>query len=114
MPNFTDRIIQGAGSRGVIGSYLSESLPNIVGDFKAWNDSSSTKTDFGAIAGKVSGVFSSTTGYRSLAVKPIDITPDNAASCTSVAFNANKSNAVYKDKAYVQQSALCMNIIIKY
>lgn len=31
LPNFNDRVIQGAGTRGSVGTYKAESLPNISG-----------------------------------------------------------------------------------
>ena len=31
LPNFQDRVIRGSGTRGTVGTYKAESLPNITG-----------------------------------------------------------------------------------
>lgn len=91
-----DRVLQGAGTRGSVGTTLNESLPNIKGEHNAysWSD------------GNTNGAFSSTpntsnvlasgssTGYNSVRFK----------------FNANDSSSTYQDDAPVQQDAYLVNI----
>ena len=83
------------------GDFGAESLPNITGTAASWHDSDTDRTDFGAISGKVTGAFTSRTGYRNKSVNETSITADNAASCTMLGFDASRSSSTYKSGAKV-------------
>lgn len=96
----TDRVLQGAGTRGAVGSTVNESLPNITGTSPsgAYWLASSTDLSTGSfyrndikqgnsVAGQVSQTYS-----------------------TEINFDASRSNSTYQDDAPVQQDAYIVNI----
>ena len=107
MPNFTDRVPQGAGSRGGVGAYPAERLPNITG-------STYMSNAHGALQGisRYTGCFSAE-DYGGFEF------PDGGAdlagnSPRKLIINASLSSSVYKDGAPVQQAATVVNFCIRY
>lgn len=102
MPNFVDRIPQGTGSRGAVGAYIAESLPNIIGEMY----SGGIITTY-----NVSGVF-----YGSRNGGGNGGTHNSVINSQTqyTVFNARNSSSVYKDKAPVQQDATVVNFCIRY
>jgi F0F1-type ATP synthase membrane subunit b/b' len=94
-----DRVLQGAGSRGAVGSTLEESLPNIKGS--AVNSVVAYGTNQnGAIKVNVDNDVYRVSSNTSSEIKL------NA----DLSFNASNSNAVYQDNAPVQPAAYLVNI----
>lgn len=95
-------MIQGSGTRGNVGTYKTESLPNITGTIDQWIVGSGGLNN--------AGVFSTTTskgegnylggGQHTNSQVPI--------------FNANASSSIYQNGAHVQQNALLIQCCIKY
>ena len=92
-----DRVLQGAGTRGSVGSTLNESLPNIKGSFTADRD----------FVTSVSGCFKkgtrSGTGYNTGGTS-------SSSSTNVLNYNASESSSTYQDNAPVQQDAYLVNI----
>ena len=90
-----DRVLQGAGTRGVVGTTLNESLPNITGVFTSGNN--------GWENGTGTGAFSSTSdiGFH-FAGSP--------GGGKGIIFNASNSSSTYQDDAPVQPDAYLVNI----
>lgn len=106
LPNFQDRVIQGSGTRGSVGTYKTESLPNITGDVYSTNryipnDSINAR-----------GVFSYLNQYH----EPFGSVSSYEANSkfSSIGFNASWSSSVYQNSAPVQQNALLIQCCIKY
>ena len=99
MPNFQDRVIQGSGTRGNVGDYIAESLPNIIG--KTGNVLSTSN--------QAEGCFTDTTYITGI---NYDTSPSVYA--RTINFDASQSSSVYQNNVPVQQNALCLNIVIKY
>lgn len=102
-----DRVLQGAGSRGAVGSTLEESLPNIIGHVKSITISTSQSTKVDDI--NKSGVFEKSKGII------LKISPQNTTNATwtresDIQFNASRSSSIYKDNAHVQPSAYLVNV----
>lgn len=86
----TDRVLQGAGTRGSVGTTVNESLPNIKGDLNI------------AVRGHTaSGAFYNTNSGKVASV---------GASNEGTAFSASLSSSTYQDNAPVQQNAYLVNI----
>lgn len=86
-----DRVLQGAGSRGAVGTTVDESLPNIKGNFNtsdAWGGT---------------GAFTITgdKGYDPASTR---------RNYTKVQIDASKSSSTYQDGAPVQQNAYLINV----
>lgn len=99
-----DRVLQGAGNRGAVGSNLEESLPNITGSVGVFQ--TTAKPDGGGVLTTSTGAFTSSTESASTA---------SGAEGTfyargTVSFNASDSNATYQDNAPVQPDAYLVNI----
>ena len=95
LPNFVDRIPQGAGSRGTVGTYIAESLPNVKG--------------YGHMIDGGSGCF--TTGEISKFIRGGDTA---AYQCRNITFDASLSSSTYQDNKPVQQDATVVNFCIRY
>lgn len=107
LPNFGDRVIQGSGTRGSVGDYKSESLPNITG-------TTGFARDVGG-GGWVSthnprGCFyqASTNAGNGLGSSHTDVTAG------VLGFAASNISSTYQDKAPVQQAATVVNFCIRY
>lgn len=101
LPDFQDRIPQGAGSRGSVGTNLNESLPNITGTTLEAKDSGSFTYSSGAFAfEKAAG--GSTNGFGGSEIYG------------KGSFSASRSSSTYQDNSPVQQDAVCVNFCIKY
>lgn len=90
-----DRVLQGAGTRGVVGTTLNESLPNIKEDGKIQVGDRGTLSSTGAFYSN---------GYTSNAY--------NGGTVTSpfLSFDASRSSSTYQDNAPVQPDAYLVNI----
>ncbi len=90
----SDRVLQGAGTRGSVGDTLNESLPNITGEFGALNNTNVQPTgcfDYG------------TTSTRNQAGA-------TAIPANGITIDASRSSSTYQDNAPVQQDAYLVNI----
>ena len=94
VPNFTNRIPQGSGSRGAVGAYLAERLPNITGSF-ATDGGSSARDCFYLIGTSVPYSGGDSDGEM-------------------VGFDASRSSSTYQDNAPVQQAATVVVFCIRY
>ena len=94
VPNFTNRIPQGSGSRGTVGTYLSESLPNISGQFDSYS-------------AKATGAFKALNALMGNLNAQVPY-------LYAKEFDASLSSEVYKDNAPVQPAATVVNFCIKY
>lgn len=92
-----DRVLQGAGTRGVVGTTLNESLPNIKGGI------ASNGNYAGLRSGKPYGAFTQTSGTGGLA-------GENYANARGFDFDASRSSSTYQDNAPVQPDAYLVNI----
>lgn len=92
----TDRVLQGAGTRGSVGNTLNESLPNIKGGFLAYTYS----------GGSASGVFTS------FVSNPNQLTAGSTSNVNydQFTFDASTYSSTYQDNAPVQQDAYLVNI----
>ena len=99
LPDLTDRVLQGAGLRGVIGTELNESLPNIAGYAVSSDRLSSDLIPYDS-SGTLIGYPSSSTSRAQSTVR-------------RGVFSASNVNSTYQDNAPVQQDALCIVYIIK-
>lgn len=92
-----DRVLQGAGTRGVVGATLNESLPNITGSIGPVNPGSSGTVGatgaFSRTSAETSNGSSSTFGNRSY-----------------LDFDASRSSSTYQNNAPVQPDAYLVNI----
>jgi hypothetical protein len=92
-----DRVLQGAGTRGAVGSEIDESLPNIrasINDYwnkTGLNPSSNSAIYFGPSSNKLPGTASS-------------------GGFTGLYFDASRSSSTYQDNAPVQQDGYLVNI----
>lgn len=104
MPNFNDRVIQGAGTRGNVGTYKTESLPNITGKTASsisqgglnWNSN-------GALYGSRTN-----NGYVN------NNFATNYNLNDTINFDASLSSSTYQNSAPVQPNALLIQCCIKY
>lgn len=98
MPNFQDRVIQGAGTRGNVGTYKAESLPNIRGRLHL---------GYGGDR-DCSGAFINPEKNDS------NFPSESNAFGWRLYFSANASSLTYQDGAPVQPNALLIQCCIKY
>ena len=98
----TDRVLQGAGTRGSVGTTVNESLPNITGTFGA----SFTQGNF---FNRGSGAFGSYRENNINTTVPQDSTAQYSNN-NMWDFDASRSSSTYQDNAPVQQDAYIVNI----
>lgn len=94
LPDFRDRVIQGSGTRGGVGTYKAESLPNITGSLP--------------IVCSAGGAFiftGSETNYGFTTSYP---------NSTHIEIDASRSSSAYQNGVPVQQNALLIQCCIKY
>ena len=107
LPNFIDRIPQGKGSRGDVGTYLSESLPNITGStyIKEAHGNCQGLTNYtGCFSAEDSGALEFANGGG-----------DAAGNLPrKLIINASRSSSTYQNNAPVQQEATVICFCIKY
>lgn len=97
LPNAVGRYAAG----GTVGTYVSESLPNITGNISGIRNLYNTGTT-------VSGAFSKTSHQN-------DITGNNLAQTAyDLSFNASRSSSAYQDKAKVRPDSFYVAYYIKY
>lgn len=94
-----DRVLQGAGTRGAVGTTVNESLPNITGNM---NESISTTVNGDTT--NTDGCFAWVSGgYKATA-------PNIATGNKKLSFDASRSSSTYQNDAPVQQDAYLVNI----
>lgn len=98
LPDFRDRVIQGSGIRGNVGTYKNESLPNITG-VVAFSD---------ARVNYISGAFTA----RSIGAANSAYSGNTQQYVAD--FSAGNSSATYQNGAPVQQDAALILCCIKY
>ena len=107
LPNFGDRVIQGSGTRGSVGDYKSESLPNITG-----TTGFARNTSGGGWVGTYgpNGCFyqASTNTGHGLGSSQTTVTAG------VLGFAASNISSTYQDNAPVQQAATVVNFCIRY
>ena len=98
----TDKVLQGAGTRGSVGTSLDESLPNIKGKFGSWDN----KSNYGWNMGE--GCFAREQGTSSYRYS--SVSESNSDVAIKMTFEASRSSSTYQDDAPVQQDAYLVNI----
>lgn len=101
MSNFQDRVIQGSGTRGTVGTYKEESLPNITGTWAGIYNSI-------GLSGAVNGNFSTSSIY------PESVSVNSTGVYSLFNIDASRSSSTYQNNSYVQQNALLIQCCIKY
>ena len=91
-----DRVLQGAGTRGTVGSEIDESLPNIKGGFVAYKWATSP-TFSGAI-------------YQSEIASNMAMNGGTTVGQATQNLDASRSSSTYQDNAPVQQDGYLVNI----
>lgn len=101
----TDRVLQGAGTRGSVGSTVNESLPNITGNTITSTVSNSPEGGSTVHTNTVDGAFRKGNAFNSM-------NGGNAMTMTSYAgtFDASRCSSTYQNNAPVQQDAYLVNI----
>ena len=98
-----DRVLQGAGTRGAVGTELAESLPNITGNS-------------GTMSGTTTGGTSGQNQFGALSIEKGASSNGATHSAASgnipyaVTLNASNSSSTYQDNAPVQPDAYLVNI----
>lgn len=90
-----DRVLQGAGTRGTVGTTINESLPNIKGNLG---------TNWQTALGGLSGAFYTNPNATSNA------NTASGSNSNGVLFDASRSSSTYQDNAPVQQNGYLVNI----
>ena len=108
----TDKVLQGAGTRGSVGNTLNESLPNIKGSIEASQGSTGATSGGMGVFRFTNGAFTGTANYQKC---PAQNTTGWAGSASNLAIgqislNASNSSSTYQDNAPVQQDAYLVNI----
>ena len=92
-----DRVLQGAGTRGTVGSTLKAGLPNITGNMSTYNrqsDEATTSGSFSVVSNSSKNASTSAgTGY-----------------VTNYSFQASRSNSIYGASNTVQPPAYLINV----
>lgn len=110
MPDFQDRVIQGSGTRGTVGTYKAESLPNITGTFGlagGWEITGSGTYSYGT---PPSGVFRNITQANHFTGSH----NANATGTGAISLDASRSSSTYQNGTPVQQNAILIQCCIKY
>ena len=104
-----DRVLQGAGNRGSVGTTINESLPNIEGSFgSATLTKKASTTTYNISELNVSGAFS---GISSSNNSQTSSTTGTAWFMNgSLRFRASDSSSTYQDDSPVQQNGYLVNI----
>ena len=104
-----DRVLQGAGNRGSVGTTINESLPNIEGSFgSATLVKKASTTTYNISELNVSGAFS---GISSSNNSQTSSTTGSAWFMNgSLKFRASDSSSTYQDDSPVQQNGYLVNI----
>lgn len=98
----SDKVLQGAGTRGNVGTTLDESLPNIKGKF----GSHDSKANYGWSFGE--GCFQREQGTSSY--RYTSTSDSNSDVAIKMTIDASRSSSTYQDNAPVQQDAYLVNI----
>lgn len=97
-----DRVLQGAGTRGAVGTMVNESLPNIKGSFNTRGFVNSGNW----CVHHSEGAFKLGDGWSS----DMLASGTNGGTWNQISFNASRSSSTYQDNAPVQQDAYLVNI----
>lgn len=89
----TDRVLQGAGTRGAVGTTIDESLPNIKGNIAVY---AGVGGGYGAISSTKDGE-----GHTGTTASGVN---------DHIYIDASRSSSVYKDNAPVQPNAYLINV----
>lgn len=100
-----DRVLQGAGTRGAVGTTINESLPNITGEIVPW--SGKNTYDLGAFFGASTGALRNVMGATTKILSEQNVSGNGTSYAT---FDASDSSSTYQDNAPVQQNAYLVNI----
>lgn len=96
-----DKVLQGAGTRGSVGTTLSESLPNITGN--TGNPKTLTNTqEIGTPQGALYVYSQTSNDYGH--------TTQGSSGRWALGFDASRSSSIYQDNAPVQPDAYLVNI----
>lgn len=98
----SDRVLQGAGTRGGVGTTVNESLPNITGTLGGWGNRMFFATGVGA--------FSLQNPNNVNMIGRTGESYSGAQQYCETTFNASRSSSTYQDDAPVQQDAYLVNI----
>lgn len=109
LPNFQDRVIQGYGSRGSVGSYLNESLPNITGRVH----NSANYAGFAFLNVNVEPDSALYFNTQSSTILPSETTSSRNR-IGDMFLDASRSSSTYQSDAPVQPNALLIQCCIKY
>ena len=93
----TDRVLQGAGTRGNVGTTVNESLPNIRAGII-------TVSDWGGIETQITGA------WGQIFTNSTNLNSGSTATEYGINFDASRSSSTYQDDAPVQQNAYLVNI----
>lgn len=102
-----DKVLQGAGLRGAVGTTINESLPNITGRIGIQLDGGGCYPDHSDTYSS-NGAFEDEYGSSDVGSELNQATRPNSLFYTS--FNASRSSSTYQDNAPVQQDAYLVNI----
>lgn len=91
-----DRVLQGAGTRGAVGSEIDESLPNIKGKY---SNSGSKEISVNSATGAFTIISNAYLGNQA-----------NSGNGSGIGFDASRSSSTYQDNAPVQQDGYLVNI----
>jgi hypothetical protein len=94
-----DRVLQGAGTRGAVGTELAESLPNITGDVLPYSGAGLCRDN-----GTYEGVFKQGSITAGATLQNV------GGGSSSIGFDASRSSSTYQDNAPVQPDAYLVNI----
>lgn len=109
LPDFQDRVIQGSGTRGNVGTYKAESLPNITGSlYNSGNEFQDVGLDGGVASGAIQIETDSTSRLANQNMEGFDNYN------LGWSFDASLSSPTYQDGAPVQPNALLIQCCIKY
>lgn len=108
----TDKVLQGAGTRGSVGDTVDESLPNITGMIQGSTGSTGATARGMGIMRYTDGSFYGTAEYQYC---PATGSSGWAGQASNLAigianFDASRSSSTYQDNAPVQQDAYLVNI----
>ena len=105
MPNFQDRVIQGSGTRGNVGTYKTESLPNITGHTNNWIINAADSNGFDSLY---------TLTRDTVGSNNVGLYANANTGRIELYLDASRSSSTYKNSAPVQQNALLIQCCIKY
>ena len=110
MPNFTNRIPQGRGSRGGVGAYLEESLPNVTGSLLNIGGTDALMQMTNGQISESGALYGSSYEEKFF----FSLSTSKNRMLIGFSLDASRSSSTYKDNAPVQQAATVVNFCIRY